>query len=49
MPAPDARKVQPARRDRLKEALRAEWQKPSLAKLRGRAERAYQAFLAGRA
>jgi hypothetical protein len=41
--------VPSARRDRLKEALHAEWQKPSLAKLRGRAERAYQAFLAGKA
>jgi hypothetical protein len=41
--------VPSARRDRIKEALRTEWQEPSLARLRSRAERAYQAFLAGRA
>ncbi len=39
--------VPSARRDQAKEALRDQWLQPSLAKLRGRAERAYQEFLAG--
>jgi hypothetical protein len=34
-------------RERAKEALRDHWQQPSLAKLRGRAQLAYQEFLAG--
>lgn len=41
--------VPSARRDQTKEALRAEWQKPAVAKARYRAEQAYQAFLAGQA
>jgi hypothetical protein len=36
-----------AQRDRAKEALRDQWQQPALAKLRGRAERAYREFLTG--
>lgn len=39
--------VPSARRDRAKEALRDQWLQPSLARLRGRAEQAYQEFLAG--
>jgi hypothetical protein len=35
-----------AQRDRAKEALRDQWQQPALAKLRARAQRAYQKFLA---
>jgi hypothetical protein len=35
-----------AKRDRAKEALRDQWQQPALAELRGRAELAYQEFLA---
>jgi hypothetical protein len=39
--------VPSAKRERAKEALREEWLQPSLTKLRGRAELAYQEFLAG--
>jgi hypothetical protein len=39
--------VPSAKRDRAKEALRDQWRQPSLARLRGRAELAYQEFLAG--
>jgi len=36
-----------AARERAKQALRDQWLQPSLARLRGRAEQAYQEFLAG--
>jgi hypothetical protein len=39
--------VPSAKRDRAKEALRDQWLQPSLARLRHRAELAYQEFLAG--
>ena len=39
--------VPSVKRDRAKEALRDQWLQPSLARLRGRAEQAYQEFLAG--
>lgn len=41
--------VPSVRRDQIKEALRTKWQEPSVAKVRYRAEQAYQAFLAGSA